>query len=79
MKKFREFLNAKMECSRGDIIVITVNSLVLLGCNLYACKKIHDLELENFNLLSQLESMNIQDNIEKIIDITTESTVDLDF
>ena len=79
MKKFREFLNAKMECSRGDIIVIAVNSLVLLGCNLYACKKLQDLELENSNLLSQLESMNIQDNIEKIIDIATESTVDLDF
>ena len=79
MKKFREFLNAKMECSRGDIIVIAVNSLVLLGCNLYACKKLQDLELENSNLLSQLESMNIQDNIEKIIDITTKSTVDSDF
>lgn len=79
MKKFREFLNAKMECSRGDIIVITVNSLVLLGCNLYACKRLQDLELEKDNLLSQLASMNVQDNIEKIIDITKESTVDLDF
>ena len=79
MKKFREFLNAKMECSRGDIIVIGVNTLVLLGCNLYACKKLHDLELENDNLLSQLASKNVQDNIEKIIDIATESTVDLEF
>ena len=79
MKKFREFLNERTECTKGDIIGIVVNSLVLLGCNLYACKKLHDLELENYNLLSQLESMNIQDNIEKIIDITTESTVDSDF
>lgn len=79
MKKFREFLNAKMECSRGDIIVIAVNSLVLLGCNLYACKRLQELELEKVNLLSQLESKNIQDEIEKIIDVTTESTVDLDF
>ena len=79
MKKFREFLNAKMECSRGDIIVIAVNSLVLLGCNLYACKRLQELELEKVNLLSQLESMNVQDEIKKIIDVTTESTVDLDF
>ena len=79
MKKFREFLNEKTECSKGDIIVIAVNSLVLLGCSLYACKKVRDLELENANLLFQLRSNNIQDNIEKIIDIATESTVDLDF
>lgn len=79
MKKFREFLNAKMECSRGDIIVIAVNSLVLLGCNLYACKRLQDLELEKDNLLSQLESKNVQDNIEKIIDVAKESTEDLDF
>ena len=79
MKKFREFLNAKIECSRGDIIVLAVNSLVLLGCNLYACKKLQDLEFENADLLLQLGSKDIQDNIEKIIDITTESTVDLDF
>ena len=79
MKKFREFLNERTECTKGDIIGIVVNSIVLLGCNLYACKKLHDLELENAGLLFQLESKDIQDNIEKIIDITTESTVDLDF
>ena len=79
MKKFREFLNERTECTKGDIIGIVVNSLVLLGCNLYACKKLQDLELENADLLSQLESKNIQDEIEKIIDVTTESTVDLDF
>ena len=79
MKKFREFLNERTECTKGDLIGIVVNSLVLLGCNLYACKKLQDLELENSNLLSQLESKNVQDNIEKIIDITTESTVDSDF
>lgn len=79
MKKFREFLNERTECTKGDIIGIVVNSLVLLGFNLYACKKINDLELENTNLLCQLESENVQDNIEKIIDIATESTVDLEF
>ena len=79
MKKFREFLNERTECTKGDIIGIVVNSLVLLGCNLYACKKLQDLGLENADLLSQLESKNVQDNIEKIIDIATESTVDLDF
>ena len=79
MKKFREFLNERTECTKGDLIGIVVNSLVLLGCNLYACKKLQDLELENAYLLSQLESKNVQDNIEKIIDIATESTVDLDF
>ena len=79
MKKFREFLNEKTECSKGDIIGIVVNSIVLLGFNLYACKKLHDLELENADLLFQLDLQNVQDNIEKIIDITTESTVDSDF
>lgn len=79
MKKFREFLNERTECTKGDIIGIVVNSLVLLGFNLYACKKINDLGLENANLLSQLASKNIQDNIEEIIDIATESTVDSDF
>lgn len=79
MKKFREFLNERTECTKGDIIGIVVNSLVLLGCNLYACKKLQDLELENADLLFQLESKNIQDNIEKIIDVTAESTVDLEF
>lgn len=79
MKKFREFLNERTEINKGDVIGIVVNSIVLLGFNLYACKKINDLELENTNLLCQLESKNVQDNIEKIIDITKESTVDLDF
>ena len=51
MKKFREFLNERIECTKGDVIGIVVNSIVLLGCNLYACKKLHDLELENANLL----------------------------
>ena len=79
MKKFREFLNEKIDCTKGDAIGIVANYLVLLGCNLYACKKLHDLELENADLLFQLESKNIQDNIEEIIDIATESAVDLDF
>lgn len=79
MKKFREFLNERSWNTKGEIIGMVVNSLVLLGFNLYACKKINDLELENDNLLFQLRSNNIQDNIEKIIDITTESTEDLDF
>lgn len=79
MKKFREFLNERSWSTKGDVIGMVVNSLVLLGFNLYACKKINDLELENANLLFQLESKNIQDNIEEIIDIATESTVDLDF
>lgn len=79
MKKFREFLNERSWNTKGDVIGMVVNSLVLLGLNLYACKKINDLELENDNLLFQLRSNNIQDNIEKFIDITTESTVDSDF
>ena len=79
MKKFSEFLNERSWSTKGDVIGMVVNSLVLLGLNLYACKKINDLELENDNLLFQLRSSNIQDNIEKIIDVTTESTVDLDF
>lgn len=79
MKKFSEFLNERSWSTKGDVIGMVVNSLVLLGLNLYACKKINDLELENDNLLFQLRSNNIQDNIEKFIDITTESTVDSDF
>ena len=79
MKKFREFLNAKTDCTKGDIIGLVVVYLASLGCNLYACKKLQDLKLENADLLFQLESKNIQDNIEEIIDIATESTVDLDF
>ena len=79
MKKFREFLNENTDCTKGDIIGIVVSYIVSLGCNLYACKKLHDLELKNADLLIQLESKNIQDNIEEIIDIATESTVDLDF
>ena len=79
MKKFREFLNERSWSTKGDVIGMVVNSLVLLGLNLYASKKINDLELENENLLFQLRSNGIQDNIEKFIDITTESTVDSDF
>lgn len=79
MKKFSEFLNERSWSTKGDVIGMVVNSLVLLGLNLYACKKINDLELENDNLLFQLRSNNIQDNIEKFIDVTTESTVDSDF
>lgn len=79
MKKFREFLNERSGNTKGEIIGMVINSLVLLGFNLYACKKINELELENDNLLSQLESLNFQDNIEKVIDITVKSTEDLDF
>ena len=79
MKKFREFLNERSWSTKGDVIGMVVNSLVLLGFNLYACKKINDLELENDILSFQLRSNGIQDNIEKIIDITKESTVDSDF
>ena len=79
MKKFREFLNEKTECTKGDIIGMVVYSLFLLGCNVYVCKKLQDLEIENFKLLLQLDAKNVQDNIEKIVDIATESTIDLDF
>ena len=79
MKKFREFLKEKSGNTNGDIIRMMVSTAVLLGCNLYACKKLHDLELENADLLFQLESKNIQDEIKKIIDVATESTADLDF
>lgn len=79
MKKFREFLNERSGNTKGEVIGMVVNSLVLLGFNLYACKKLNDLELENANLLFQLRSNGIQDDIEKIIDITTESSKDLDF
>lgn len=79
MKKFREFLNERSGNTKGEIIGMVINSLVLLGFNLYACKKINELELENDNLLSQLESLNFQDNIEKVVDITVKSTEDLDF
>lgn len=79
MKKFREFLNERSGNTKGEIIGMVINSLVLLGFNLYACKKINELELENDSLLSQLESLNFQDNIEKVIDITVKSTEDLDF
>lgn len=79
MKKFSEFLNERSWSTKGDVIGMVVNSLVLLGLNLYACKKITDLELENDILSFQLRSNGIQDNIEKIIDITKESTVDSDF
>lgn len=79
MKKFREFLNERSWNTKGDVIGMVVNSLVLLGLNLYASKKINDLELENEILSFQLRSNGIQDNIEKIIDITKESTVDSDF
>lgn len=79
MKKFSEFLNERSWSTKGDVIGMVVNSLVLLGLNLYASKKINDLELENEILSFQLRSNNIQDNIEKIIDITKESTVDSDF
>ena len=79
MKKFREFLKEKSGNTNGDIIRMMVSTAVLLGCNLYACKKLQDLEFENADLLLQLGSKDIQDNIEKIIDITTESTVDSDF
>ena len=79
MKKFREFLKEKSGNTNGDIIRMMVSTAVLLGCNLYACKRLQELELEKVNLLSQLESMNVQDEIKKIIDVTTESTVDLDF
>lgn len=78
MKKFREFLNERTETSKGDIIGMVINSIVLLGFNLYACKKINDLELENANLLFQLESKNVDEfiDMEKVINITTKSTVD---
>lgn len=79
MKKFSEFLNERSWSTKGDVIGMVVSSLVLLGLNLYASKKINDLELENDILSFQLRSNGIQDNIEKIIDITTESTTDLDF
>lgn len=79
MKKFSEFLNERSWSTKGDVIGMVVNSLVLLGLNLYASKKINDLELENEILSFQLRSNGIQDNIEKIIDITKESTVDSDF
>lgn len=79
MKKFRDFLNERSGNTKGEVIGMVINSLVLLGFNLYACKKLNDLELENANLLFQLRSDSIQDNIEKIVDITTESTTDLDF
>ena len=79
MKKFSEFLNERSWSTKGDVIGLVVNSLVLLGLNLYASKKINDLELENEILSFQLRSNGIQDNIEKIIDITKESTVDSDF
>ena len=79
MKKFREFLKERSGNTNGDIIGMMVYTAVLLGCNLYACKKLQNLELENAELLFQLESKNVQDNLEKIIDITTESTVDSDF
>lgn len=79
MKKFSEFLNERSWNTKGDVIGMVVNSLVLLGLNLYACKKITELELENDILSFQLRSNGIQDNIEKIIDITKESTTDLDF
>lgn len=79
MKKFSEFLNERSWSTKGDVIGLVVNSLVLLGLNLYASKKITDLELENEILSFQLRSNGIQDNIEKIIDITKESTIDSDF
>lgn len=79
MKKFSEFLNERSWSTKGDVIGMVVNSLVLLGLYVYACKKINDLELENDILSFQLRSNGIQDNIEKIIDITKESTVDSDF
>lgn len=79
MKKFREFLKENSGMTNGDEIGLLLGIGMLIGCGLCACKKLHDLKLENADLLFQLASMNVQDNIEKIIDITKESTIDLDF
>ena len=79
MKKFMEFLKENSGMTNGDEIGLLLSVGMLIGCGLCACKKLQDLKLENADLLFQLESKNIQDEIEKIIDVTTESSVDLDF
>ena len=79
MKKFRDFLKENSGMTNGDEIGLLLSIGMLIGCGLCACKKLQDLKLENADLLFKLESKDIQDNIEKIIDVTTESTVDSNF